>query len=78
MQFEVCAAYIQSLRSLGYEVVADRFDDEGYSGATLNRPARMRASLSYSPSSPYASTINAKIRVDVLHWMSSVARSRCH
>ena len=26
VQFELCAAYIQSLRSPGYEVVAERFD----------------------------------------------------
>ncbi len=42
VQFDLCAAYIQSLRSLGYQLIAERFDDEGYSGATLDRPALQR------------------------------------
>jgi site-specific DNA recombinase len=39
VQFDLCQAYVQSQRSLGYVVVEEHFDDEGYSGATLDRPA---------------------------------------
>jgi len=42
VQFDLCRAYVQSLRSLGYVVVEERFDDEGYSGTTLDRPALHR------------------------------------
>jgi len=42
VQFDLCQAHVQSLRSLGYVVVEERFDDEGYSGATLDRPALHR------------------------------------
>ena len=38
VQFDLCQAYVQSQRSLGYVVVEEHFDDEGYSGATLDRP----------------------------------------
>ncbi len=39
VQFEACLGWITSLRSLGFEVIPERFDDEGYSGTTLDRPA---------------------------------------
>jgi site-specific DNA recombinase len=39
VQFDLCSAFIQSRRSLGYELIEERFADEGYSGATLDRPA---------------------------------------
>ena len=42
MQFDLCQAYVQSQRSRGYVVVEERFDDEGYSGTTLDRPALHR------------------------------------
>ncbi len=42
VQFETCRAYIQSLRSKNFELVAERFDDDGYSGTTLDRPALER------------------------------------
>jgi site-specific DNA recombinase len=42
VQFDLCQAYVQSQRSLGYVVVEERFDDEGYSGTTLERPAFQR------------------------------------
>ncbi len=42
VQFDLCHAHVQSLRSLGYVVVEERFDDEGYSGTTLDRPALHR------------------------------------
>jgi site-specific DNA recombinase len=42
VQFEACWAWITSLRSLGFELIEERFDDEGYSGTTLDRPALQR------------------------------------
>ena len=42
VQFDLCSAYVQSQRSRGYVVVEERFDDEGYSGTTLDRPALHR------------------------------------
>ncbi len=42
VQFDLCSAYVQSLRALGLELIAERFDDEGYSGTTLDRPAFQR------------------------------------
>lgn len=42
VQFDLCSAFIQSRRSLGYELIEERFADEGYSGATLDRPALHR------------------------------------
>jgi DNA invertase Pin-like site-specific DNA recombinase len=42
VQFEACLGWITSLRSLGFEVIPEHFDDEGYSGTTLDRPALKR------------------------------------
>lgn len=42
VQFEACLGWITSLRSLSLEVIPQRFDDEGYSGTTLDRPALQR------------------------------------
>lgn len=42
VQFDLCSAHVQSRRSLGYELIAERFTDEGHSGATLDRPAFQR------------------------------------
>ena len=41
-QYESCAAYIASQRHEGWKLVADRFDDGGLSGGTLERPALRR------------------------------------
>jgi len=38
-QREACAAYILSQRHEGWKLVADHYDDGGYSGGTLERPA---------------------------------------
>ena len=38
-QREACAAYIVSQRHEGWELVPDYYDDGGYSGGTLERPA---------------------------------------
>ena len=42
VQFELCSAYIRSLRSLGLELIEERFSDDGLSGTTLERPALLR------------------------------------
>jgi site-specific DNA recombinase len=42
VQFDAGRAWITSLRSLGFELIEERFDDEGYSGTTLDRPALQR------------------------------------
>jgi site-specific DNA recombinase len=41
-QREACEAYIQSQRAEGWDLVADRYDDAGISGGTLERPALKR------------------------------------
>src|SRR5450631_1871310 len=41
-QREACQAYIASQRSEGWVELADRYDDGGFSGATLERPALKR------------------------------------
>lgn len=38
-QREVCAAYIKSQTHEGWALIATRFDDGGFSGANLERPA---------------------------------------
>jgi site-specific DNA recombinase len=41
-QREACEAYIASQRGQGWVQVADRYDDGGVSGGTLDRPALKR------------------------------------
>ncbi len=41
-QREACEAFIRSQSSLGWKLVADRYDDGGISGATMDRPALQR------------------------------------
>jgi site-specific DNA recombinase len=42
VQFEACSLYLQSQRLHGWTLLKERFDDDGYSGATLDRPALNR------------------------------------
>ncbi|HUK17492.1 MAG TPA: recombinase family protein [Bryobacteraceae bacterium] len=39
VQYEACAAFA---KSRGYQILDERFDDEGHSGASLDRPALQR------------------------------------
>jgi site-specific DNA recombinase len=41
-QHEACEAYVASQRAEGWVLVPDRYDDGGFSGATLERPALQR------------------------------------
>ena len=41
-QREACEAYIRSQRSEGWQVSPDQYDDGGYSGGTMDRPALTR------------------------------------
>lgn len=41
-QHEACAAYVASQIGLGWKLVADRYDDGGISGGTMERPALKR------------------------------------
>jgi DNA invertase Pin-like site-specific DNA recombinase len=41
-QREACEAYIASQRAEGWVLVRDRYDDGGFSGGTLERPALKR------------------------------------
>ena len=42
VQYEVCRLYLESQREHGWTLLPDRFDDDGYSGASLDRPALNR------------------------------------
>ena len=39
LQRDLCRSYVESQCALGWVLKAERFDDEGHSGATVDRPA---------------------------------------
>ena len=41
-QYEACSAFNASQIGLGWKLVADRYDDGGISGGTMERPALQR------------------------------------
>ena len=41
-QREACEAFIRSQRQEGWHLLSERFDDSGYSGGTMERPALTR------------------------------------
>ena len=66
IQYRACAAYIQSMRELGWLLIAERFDDDGYSGATLDRPALTRLREMVAP---------RQVDTVVIYRMDRLARS---
>ena len=42
IQFEACEAFVRSQNASGWVVIEERFEDDGYSGATSDRPAFQR------------------------------------
>jgi site-specific DNA recombinase len=42
VQFEACQDFVRSQRSNGWMLLEERFEDDGYSGATADRPAFQR------------------------------------
>ena len=42
VQFEACDAFVRSQRSNGWLLIDERFEDDGFSGATSDRPAFQR------------------------------------
>lgn len=42
VQFEPCESFVRSQRSVGWLLLPEQFDDDGYSGATADRPALQR------------------------------------
>src|SRR5947199_9918481 len=42
IQHEACSLYLQSQRGHGWTLLPERFDDDGYSGAWLDRPGLNR------------------------------------
>jgi site-specific DNA recombinase len=65
-QRESCEAYISSQRAEGWSLVADRYDDGGFSGGTLDRPALKRL---------LADVQGGKIDVIVVYKIDRLSRS---
>lgn len=65
-QRESCEAYIASQRAEGWTLVADRYDDGGFSGGTLERPALKRL---------LADVKTGKIDVVVVYKIDRLSRS---
>ncbi len=42
VQFDACEAFVRSQRAVGWILLPERFDDEGCSGTTTDRPALQR------------------------------------
>jgi Resolvase, N terminal domain len=59
-QREACAAYVDSQRHEGWLALDDRYDDGGYSGGTLERPALQRL---IRTSRPAGSTLSSATRL---------------
>ena len=65
-QREACEAYIASQKSEGWSLVADRYDDGGFSGGNLDRPALKRL---------MADIESGKINVVVVYKIDRLTRS---
>src|SRR5258708_3851316 len=65
-QREACGAYIESQRHEGWKALGARYDDGGYSGGSLERPALARLLADIS---------SGKIDVDVVYKVDRLTRS---
>jgi DNA invertase Pin-like site-specific DNA recombinase len=65
-QRESCEAYITSQKAEGWLLVADRYDDGGFSGGTMERPALKRL---------LADVKSAKVEVIVVYKIDRLSRS---
>ena len=65
-QYEACAAYVTSQRHEGWTLVKDRYDDGGFSGGNLERPALKRL---------LANVAAGKVDVIVLYKVDRLTRS---
>jgi len=58
VQFDACRSFLEAHRDNGWIWIGERFDDEGWSGATLDRPAlqRLLAKIREGNSTGFSST----------------------
>ena len=66
-QREACEAYIKSQAHEGWRLVADRYDDGGVSGASLERPARAPVTSSSTVRLPLFKLCDGLCAVRLLH-----------
>src|SRR5487761_1943957 len=66
VQFETCESFVCSQRPVGWLPLSERFDDEGYSGATNERPALQRL---------LALVRTRKVEQVVIHRLDRLSRS---
>ena len=67
-QYDACSAYIKSQVGMGWRLMDKKYDDGGYSGGTMNRPAL----------SELIGDIKAgKIDVVVVYKIDRLSRSLC-
>ena len=69
----MCKSIVQAHRGLGCELIEEHFDDEGYSGATLERPALKRL-LSLVRSGAVMANFRKNLQVFVSPQRFSVSR----
>jgi site-specific DNA recombinase len=65
-QYEACAAYIASQRHEGWIQIRERYDDGGFSGGSMERPALQRL---------LADVASGKVQVIVLYKIDRLTRS---
>lgn len=66
VQFDACEAFVRSQRAVGWILLPERFDDEGCSGATTERPALQRL---------VALVRTRKVDLVVIHRLDRLSRS---
>jgi hypothetical protein len=71
----LCKSIVQAHRGLGCELIEEHFDDEGYSGATLERPALKRL-LSLVRSGAVMANFRKNLQVFVNLQRFSISRRR--